>query len=215
MTLQRIHFYLQHCLCASLVVTGLAGCQGLDRLDATQLFSRAGWQRPDRVIAELDLQPGDIVADLGAGSGYFSTRLAQANPEGRVLAVEIAEELALKLEQARDAAGLENLYVVRGSFADPELPEKVDWIFLVNTYHHIVNRTEYFANIRNRYLKPGGRMATIDHKHDMRGIMRLFLSEGHWSDPAVVRDEMEAAGFREERAPDFLANQNYQIFVVR
>ncbi|MCR9145139.1 MAG: methyltransferase [bacterium] len=200
-------------VCWSMVLlASLSACQGFDRLDYSQGFSRASWQQPDRVIQELDLSPNAIVADLGAGSGYFSQRFAGALPEGKIYAVEVTPELTRGLEELRVAENLNNLQVVSGAFADPKLPERVDLIFLVNTYHHIENQADYFALVREKYLKPGGRVATIDHRHDMSGIMRLFLSAGHWSDPTIVREQMRAAGFQETAAPDFLANQNFQIF---
>lgn len=190
----------------------LSACQGFDRLDGSNLFSRAGWQHPDRVIQDLKLPPNAIVADLGAGGGYFSVRFADAFPDGKVYAVEVTEEATADLESVKTENNITNLEVVLGEFADPKLPEPVDLIFLCNTYHHIENQTAYFALIKKKYLKPGGRIATIDHRHDMSGVMRIFLSEGHWSDPTTVREQMTAAGYTEIGFLDYLPNQYFQIF---
>ena len=187
-------------------------CAGFGRIDYSRAFTRDGWQLPDRVIQELKLSPDMIVADIGAGEGYFSLKLARAVPRGKVFAVEVTDEKVAALKKGCGCGTPpKNHFIVEGNFKDPLLPEKVDLIFLVNTYHHIENRTAYFANVK-KYLKPGGRIATIDHKHDMTGVMRLLLTSGHWSNPTVVRKEMAAAGFRETAMRDFLPNQYFQVF---
>ena len=186
-----------------------AGCGDFKRW-AYSGGDRDGWQKPDQVMAELGLEPGDRAADIGAGGGYFSFRLADAvGDTGRVYAVDVDREmldyLALKAEE-KGYAGVE---VVEAEFQDPKLPEPVDLILIVNTYHHLEGRTAYFENAR-RYLLDGGRVAVIDFKR--RGLFsRLF---GIYTDPSIIRSEMEAAGYRLEGQPDFLDRQSFLIFSV-
>ena len=197
--------------CAGLL--GLSGCSGLTKLDYGHLFSRDGWQRPDDVVRVLAIEPGTRVADLGAGEGYFIARLAAAvGPEGRVYAVEVEDEALAALERFVAEQGLANVDVVRGTYADPGLPDgAVDLVLLVNTYHHIEDRESYFAGLRGD-LAPAGRVAVIDPNEELTGIVSWFLDEGHTSRAADVRAEMSAAGYVEVASHEFLLTQIFEIF---
>lgn len=118
----------------------------------------------DRVVAALDLRPGDVVADLGAGSGPFIPALAAAvTPKGRIYAVEVDKAFFPHIEARARAAGAANVRVVLGEFTDPKLPSAdVDVAFLHDVLHHIADRPAYLANLA-RYLKPGARIAIVDY----------------------------------------------------
>jgi ubiquinone/menaquinone biosynthesis C-methylase UbiE len=169
---------------------------------------RDEWQQPDRVIAELELEAGDLVADLGAGGGYFTFRLADAvGGAGRVYAVDVDREMLEYLAQKAKEEERTGVTVVEAEFQDPKIPEPVDLILTVNTYHHLENRTAYFESAK-RYMRDGGRVAVIELKGG--GLLsRLF---GHYTKASTIRREMEAAGYELEKQPDFLDRQNFLIF---
>jgi SAM-dependent methyltransferase len=124
---------------------------------------REAWQKPDEVIRTLRLPPDATVADVGAGTGYFAVRLARAVPKGRVFAVDAEPDMVRYLGERAKREGLANLVPVQAGPDDPKLPAPVDVVLLVNTYHHIPARVEYFRRLRAS-LKPGGRVAIIDYR---------------------------------------------------
>jgi ubiquinone/menaquinone biosynthesis C-methylase UbiE len=195
---------------APVLALALVGCNGLSKLDWTTL-GRGTWQRPEDVVRALELRPGDRVADLGAGEGYFVPYLREAvGAGGRVFAVEIESELAERLEaQFPDGSNVE---VVLGRYEDPELPDRsIDLVLVVNTYHHIEERPDYFARLQ-RDLSPSGRVAIIDPDAELRGILGLFVEEGHESVAPEIVEEMGAAGYRPVASHDFLPVQVFEVF---
>jgi predicted methyltransferase len=168
---------------------------------------RDAWQRPDEVIAALSLAPDARVADIGAGTGYFSVRLARAVPQGRVWAVDVEPTMVRwVLDRARRDA-VPNLTAVLAAGDDALLPEPVDLALVVDTYHHIDARTAYFARLRAS-LRPQGRVAIVDFKLDSPegppAEMRLA--------PETVRAEMEAAGYALAGSFDALPRQYMLTF---
>src|SRR5207249_4628871 len=130
---------------------------------------RDEWQKPEGVVAALGLRPGMIVADLGAGTGYFERYLAKAvAPGGIVLAVDTEPVMVLHIGRRAAGGGLDNVVPVLAEPDDPFLPRgKVDRVLIVDTYHHVDDRLEYFRRLRGG-LAPGGRVAVIDfHKRPL------------------------------------------------
>ena len=168
---------------------------------------RDAWQKPHQVIKALAFKPDARVADLGAGTGYFSARLANMLPQGRVYAVDIEPDMVRYLEARAKREGLRNLTAVAGKPDDPRLPEKVDLILLVDVYHHIEDRARYFSKLRAS-LRPGGRIAIID--------FRLDSPEGPPPAariaPETVRAEMKAAGHTLAAEHPFLPYQYFLVF---
>ena len=175
--------------------------------------SRDAWQKPHEVIAALGLPPDAVVADLGAGTGYFSVRLANMLSRGRVYAVDIEPDMVKYLGERAKREGLSNLAPVLGKADDPRLPEKVDLVLLVDVYHHIDDRSRYFRHLAGS-LKPGGRVAIIDFRMDAEnGPPRAARIA-----PDEVRAEMAAAGFAQATSGaslDFLPEQYFLIFSRR
>ena len=174
-------------------------------------FNRDDWQQPDRVIAALEIEPGDRVADLGAGGGYFTFRLADAvGPKGRVYAVDVDAGMTDYLAKRASEEGYANVEVILAEYDDPGLLEaSVDLLFTSNTYHHLENRSDYFRRVR-RSLRAGGRVAIIEYKRT-GWFQRIFP---HFTPVASIRAEMKAAGYRLEREHDFLPKQSFLVFSV-
>jgi ubiquinone/menaquinone biosynthesis C-methylase UbiE/protein tyrosine phosphatase (PTP) superfamily phosphohydrolase (DUF442 family) len=130
---------------------------------------RDQWQRPEWVIDQLELKPPDIVADIGAGSGYFSRRLAKRLTDGgKVIAIDIDPGMLTYLRDRANVEAFTNIETRLVKPADlPLEPASVDLVFLSNTLHHISNRPEYYDHLR-RSLRPGGRIVNIDfYKRDL------------------------------------------------
>src|SRR5262245_12872703 len=125
--------------------------------------ARDAWQMPARVVSALGLKPGDIVADVGAGTGYFTVRLARAPSTPKVYAVDIEPSMVEYIRQRCAKEGLKNVTAIRGAADRANLPEPVDVVLIVDTYHHIPQRVTYFSGLKNM-LKPSGRLAIIDFK---------------------------------------------------
>ncbi len=118
---------------AALLIALSLGCGNWKRFAYER--GRDDWQQPERVVASLGIEPGDHVADLGAGSGYFTLRLAEAvGPTGRVYAVDVDAEMNEYLREKLKQAGVANVEVIDGRFEDPLLPDgRIDLIFSSNT----------------------------------------------------------------------------------
>ena len=177
------------------------------------VLDRDLWQRPDEVIQALEIRPGAAVADLGAGSGYFVPFLADAvGDSGRVYAVEVDPSIVERLHT--QFGGDARVEAIMGRFDDPELPDgTVDLVLLVNTYHHIDDRVEYFSRLQSD-LSPDGRVVVIDQDADLKGFYGLLTRENHSSRSESVVGEMSAAGFRHAASRDFLPRQLFEVFVV-
>ena len=186
----------------------LAGCGKLKQW-AYQGVGRDQWQQPEKVIATLKLSPGDQVADLGAGGGYFTFKLAQAvGPAGKVYAVDIDRQMIDLLANRAQKDGMTNVETILANVDDPLLPKSgVDLIFTCDTYHHIDNRVSYFKSLR-KYLKPGGRVAVIDF--DRRAWIEGLLR--HYTPGEFIKREMEQAGFALQVENEFLDRQSFMIF---
>lgn len=152
---------------------------------------RDAWQRPDEVIARLALADDAAVADIGSATGYFPVRLARAVPAGKVFGVDIEPDMVRYLNERASKEGIVNLQSVLGAPDDPKIPEPVDLVLLVDTYHHIEQRQAYFTGLQ-RYLKPAGRVAVVDFK---MGALPVGPPDKMKIPPEQVIEEMAAAGF--------------------
>jgi len=171
---------------------------------------RAGYQKPEEVVAALELRAGDAVADIGAGSGYFTVRLARAvGPGGRVYAEDVWEAMVGHLKARKTREGLDNVEVVLGSPADPKLPHRaLDMAFICNTWHHIADRPRFLENLRFA-LKPKGRIVIIDYKASKTPVgppLKMRVPR------AQVVSDLAAAGFSLVSEPDILPYQYFLIF---
>ncbi len=165
------------------------------------------WQKPDEVIRALELAPDATVADIGAGTGYFAVRLADSLPTGRVHAVDVEPDMVRYLAERARREKRENLMVRAGAPHDPQLPEKVDLVLMVDVYHHLDERERYFRRLGD-YLKPGGRVAIVDFTPDSpMGPPRAARIAAD-----RVRAELAGAGYALVREHRFLPNQYFLVF---
>ncbi len=164
---------------------------------------RDAWQKPEAVLTALALKPNMVVADLGAGTGYFAMRFAAAVPEGKVYALDIEPAMVKHMEARAQAAGLKNVHPMKVAPEALALPEPVDLLFVCNVYHHIDARTAYFAKAK-ALLKPGGRLVIVDYKKDFDGPgpPKHFRVT-----PDDIVEELKPAGFVEQARDEGYARQ--------
>jgi SAM-dependent methyltransferase len=171
---------------------------------------RDEWQKPHQLIQALELAPDAVVADIGAGTGYFAVRLAQMLSQGRVYAVDTEPNMVKHLSARAREAGLKNLTALVGDPQHPRLPERADTILFVDVYHHIDKRESYFAKLAEA-LKPAGRVAIVDFRLDSpHGPPRAARVA-----PERVKAEMKSAGYELAREHTFLPHQYFFVFTRR
>jgi len=193
-------------LCLSALVVG-SGCTSIKRW-MYEGPGRDGWQDREEVIAALQLEPGDRVADLGSGGGYFTFPMAEAvGKAGRIYAVDVDASLLAYIAKQSEKRGLPQIETVLAPKDGLGLPaSSVDLIFLSNVFHHLPDPADYFRRAR-QILRSGGRVAVID-----------FSGEGFFASHATPADEIrtqfEAAGYVLAKQHEFLERQNFQIFVI-
>jgi SAM-dependent methyltransferase len=177
---------------------------------------RDDFQKPDEVMQKLAFKPGETVADVGAGTGYFTVRIARAvGPEGKVLAHDISPEMLGFLERRLEAEQLENVELKKVERDDAMLPKgRVNTIIMVDTIHYIKERTAYVERLREA-LAPGGRFVIIDYR------VKPF-EERPWGPPPEqqipkeqLNSEIEAAGFKRVADHDFLPEQYFMIYEMK
>lgn len=183
----------------------------LDRLDRPE---RDQDQKPAQVVEALGLKPGMRIADLGAGSGYFTRRFVEAVAEtGKVYVIDVEQEALKYVEDS--LIHMHRPFDAEFILARPDNPkipvESVDLIFVCNTYHHLEDRTVYFGNLRSS-LTPGGRIAIIDFYHDDRSG-ELGFPKRHLVSREKVVEEMTGAGYRLAEEHTFLPKQYFLEFL--
>lgn len=184
------------------------GASGADWLERP---GRDEEQRPDEIVRTMGLKEGDVVADLGAGTGYFTRRLAKAvGPSGRVYAVDIQPEMLSRLKENMEKAGVRNVVSILGSNDDPKLPPgSLDWVLLVDVYHELQQPKATLARMRQA-LKPDGRVALVEYR--LEGLTAVHVREEHRMSTKQVLAEWEPAGFRLVELHEFLPVQHFFVF---
>jgi cyclopropane fatty-acyl-phospholipid synthase-like methyltransferase len=168
--------------------------------------ARDEWQLPSRVIDALALKSGMKVADIGAGTGYFSMRLAKT-PGVSVYAVDIEPKMVEYVTKRAGAEHATNVTAILANASGPNLPDPVDVILVVDTYHHLPDRPAYFRDLR-KSLKPGGRIAIVDFRKDAPDGPPVHFR----FTPQQIQDEMTQAGYQLHASHDFLPRQHFLIF---
>jgi ubiquinone/menaquinone biosynthesis C-methylase UbiE len=177
---------------------------------------RDAFQKPDQIMAALAIKGGEQVADIGAGSGYFTLRLARAvGPKGTVWAVDIEQAMLDHIEHRLKEEGLQNVKLQQVSADDPQLPQgKLNTILLVHTYAYLQNRTEYAKKLR-KALTPGGRVVIIEY-------IPASWEKRPWGPlphQQVSREkadaEMAKAGFSPSKVHEFLPGQYFVEYIIQ
>jgi predicted methyltransferase len=168
---------------------------------------RDAWQKPHEVIQALKLKADAVVADIGSGTGYFSVRFAHMVPKGKVYGLDTEPDMVKYLADRAKRAGLKNVTAVQAKPGSPMLPEPADLVILVDVYHHVDNREQYFRQLQ-KSLKPGGRLAVIDFRLDSpEGPPKAARIA-----PEQVKAELQRAGYALVEEHAFLPNQYFLIF---
>jgi ubiquinone/menaquinone biosynthesis C-methylase UbiE len=178
--------------------------------------SRDNWQRVEDVAAALQVEEGDVIADVGAGSGFFTFRLSpRVGPRGRVLAVDIDARVLRELRETAEREGFDNIETIVSQPDDPLLAEQsVDGILVVNAYHEMREYEAMLAGFR-RALRPGGRLVILDMPPRDPTSSRQQQVSGHDIAIDLVAAELEAAGFEViERQPDFVTGRRQRQWLL-
>lgn len=185
-------------------VMGPGGIEWLDRPE------REEEEHPAEVLDSLNLRPGEVVADLGAGSGYFTFRIApRVGDTGKVLAVEIQEAMLNTLRTRAAAMKATNVEVVQGSEIDPHLPANgVDLVLVVDVYHELAYPFEVMTKVREA-LKPGGRVVFVEYRKEDAAVR---IKEVHKMSVKQLQKEMNAVGLVLVRTVETLPLQHIVIF---
>ena len=185
-------------------VMGAAGADWLTRPERIQE------EEPDRMLASLEIQPGSVVADVGAGVGYHAWRLSRiVGPAGRVIAEDIQEEMIRMLKQNIEKQGLLNVDMVLGTPTDPKLPQSaVDLVLMVDVYHEFSDPVAMMTKIR-RALKPGGRVVLVEFRKE---DPKVPIKRLHKMTEAQVRKEMAVHPLEWVETSEVLPRQHIIVF---
>ncbi|MBT8146527.1 MAG: class I SAM-dependent methyltransferase [Gammaproteobacteria bacterium] len=182
------------------------GHQGAGWLERPQRIQE---EMPDQVVANMTLNPDHVVADIGAGTGYFSFRIARQVPEGKVLAVDIQPEMLALIEQRKQEQGVSNIEGIRGQIDDPNLePSSIDAAIMVDAYHEFSHPFEMINGIYEA-LKPGGRVFLLEYRGEDPSVPIRPLHK--MTELQVVR-EMSVFGLQWTETLDFLPWQHMMVF---
>jgi FkbM family methyltransferase len=187
-------------------ISQVMGHRGAGWLERAQ---REGQERTDLLIERLPLTATDVVADIGAGTGYFSLPVARRVPHGRVYAVDIQPEMLAIIEGRVADAGIRNVSAVLGTATSPMLPVgEIDLAFIVDAYHEFSHPRE-MGEALVRALRPGGHLLLIEYRGEDANVPIKLL---HKMTEAQVRREMEALGLEWVSTEDYLPQQHVLTF---
>jgi predicted methyltransferase len=159
---------------------------------------REEWQKVDQIFTAMGVRSGATVADVGAGDGFFTSRLARAvGPDGRVFAVDVDEGALTRLRKRLEDDGIRNVFVVKGTATDPRLPERtLDAALIVNAYHEMTQHQDMLSALRTA-LKADGRLVIVEPISDARrASSRAEQTKAHEIAPEFVLGDARRAGFR-------------------
>ena len=174
--------------------------------------ARDAYQKPHEVVMGLEIKEGERIADIGAGSGYFSMRFAHhVGAAGQVLAVDINPDMIIHLNQRIRDASVQNVRTILALPDDPLLAaSSVDRVFICETWHHIGNHPQYLAQLK-KVLKPGGQVIIVD-------FQKKAMTVGPPAEMRVAREdvvkEFEQSGFRLAKEHTFLPYQYFLVFTA-
>jgi predicted methyltransferase len=180
-----------------------------EQLGSLEGPDRDAWQRPDQIMDKLLIAEGSVVADLGAGGGWFTMRLAgRVGPNGIVFAQDVQPQMIEAITRRITRAQLRNVRTVLGTKVDPRLPQPIDAALFVDTYHELEEPVLMLRKVAEA-LKPGGRVGVIEFKKDGWGPGPPMDER---MDPEPIIRDAEAAGLRLLSRETFLRYQYMLVF---
>ena len=187
-------------------IAGVMGVQGADWLNRPE---REQEENPEGALDALRIRPGMVVADVGAGTGYMSLRLARrVGPSGKVYANYLQPEMLRRLRENAAKAGLGNIVTVQGEEADPKLPAgQMDLVLLVDVYHEFSKPREMIDKIRES-MKPDGRLVLLEYRKEDPNVP---IREEHKMTVGEVKAELEPQGFVLSKVIETLPRQHILI----
>jgi len=187
-------------------ISKVMGHRGADWLERPE---REQKERPDLLVDSLPLDPSDTVADIGAGTGYLSFRVAPRVPQGNLLAVDIQPEMLNIIRRRIDERGVDNITPIRGTVTDPQLPaDSVDLAYMVDAYHEFSHPYEMMTALMED-LTPGGRVVLVEYPREDPSIPIKTL---HKMTEAQAKKEMQAVGLEWVETKDMLPRQHFMVF---
>jgi len=187
-------------------IARVMGHRGADWLERPE---RARDEAPEALVKMLELDSADVVADIGSGTGYFTFRLSPLVPEGKVLAVDIQEEMLDVIRERAARERVDNVVPVMGAVDDPHLPEgAVDVALMVDAYHEFSHPREMMQGIYEA-LRPGGRVVLVEYRLEDPDVP---IKRIHKMSQAQARAEMEAVGLEWVETKDTLPRQHFMVF---
>ncbi|MDX2043303.1 MAG: methyltransferase domain-containing protein [Acidobacteriota bacterium] len=184
-------------------VMGHQGADWLERDDREQT------ELPNEVVKQMKLKPTDVVADIGAGTGYFTFRIAPLVKQGKVLAVDIQPEMLSIIESRKKQFNADNIVTIQGTETDTKLPaNSVDVVLFVDAYHEFSYPREMMESIV-KGLKPGGRVVQIEYRGEDPDVP---IKRVHKMTVAQAKKEMAAVGLVWKETKDFLPQQHFIVF---
>jgi ubiquinone/menaquinone biosynthesis C-methylase UbiE len=188
-------------------VMGVAGAGWLERQE------RENEEAPSKAIDLLELKPGMVVADIGAGSGYYASRIAKrVGPSGRVYATDIQPGMIELLERRIASEGLANMTTVLGAMDDPKLPPKsIDLAIMVDVYHEL-QQPQIFLQRLKEALKPGGRLVLLEFRKE---DPKIPILEVHKMSVAEVKQELDAEGYEIDKVIETLPWQHVIVLKLK
>jgi FkbM family methyltransferase len=187
-------------------IAHVMGFQGAGWLERTE---RVDEERPDQVVEQMKLKPGDVVADVGAGTGYFSFRISRVVSQGKVYAVDLQPQMLAIIEKRKKQLNAENVIPLRSAETETKLPDgSVDVALLVDVYHEFSFPREMMLSLV-KALKPGGRVIQIEYRGEDPNVPIKRL---HKMTVAQARKEMSAVGLVWKETKDFLPQQHFIVY---
>lgn len=187
-------------------ISHVMGYQGAGWLERP---SREAEERTDLLIENLPLEPDDVIADIGAGTGYFTFPMAERVPEGKVYAVDIQQEMLDIITERMKANGAQNVEPIKGTIQSTNLPESaVDLVLFVDVYHEVSHPYELMESVVNA-LKPGGKVILIEYRAEDPSVPIKRL---HKMSQEQAKKEMAAVGLEWIETKDFLPQQHFLVF---
>ena len=215
--IHRLHIFI-----ISLILVGCSHHHGNNhdnhRFDNAKKWQKAfenkkrdTWQKPMQVIKAVGVTKKSHIADIGSATGFFPVRLARVATEGRVWGIDLSPSMVRYLNKRASKEQLENLFSILASPDDPLIPRPVDFIFMVNTYHHINDRIDYFNRLRSK-LRKNGKLVIIDFKKKRLPLgpkleMKIAAKD--------IISELSASGYKLVKDHRFLEYQNLLEFEPR